>query len=192
MVAVWGAGGQGPSTTLAMVDHEGTLIDMLYSGELSGAIRHPREFNESYDWQDAIQDPHKVCLQLLACCSGHSLHACMLLLIVCAKLLVFQALRLCASGMQDSIVRSMLYYQLHRRCADTDTCLTAQSLQFRQPKTYFVTTGQGSAAYLRFCGRACSPCNPGTRQRSALPDTVLLPPLLDRVHSQGEGTGAVR
>ena len=65
MVAVWGGGGQGPSTTLVMVDHEGNMVDMLYCGSLSGAIRHPRDLNENYDWNHALEDAHKVLVLLL-------------------------------------------------------------------------------------------------------------------------------
>ena len=60
MVAVWGAGGQGPSTTLVMLDHEGSIVDMMYSGQLSGSIRHPSELDGNYEWEKALGEPHKV------------------------------------------------------------------------------------------------------------------------------------
>ena len=61
MVAVWGSGGKGPSTTLVMVDAEGNLVDMLYCGQLSGAIRSSRALQENQlDSNTVIRDPHKV------------------------------------------------------------------------------------------------------------------------------------
>ena len=60
MVAVWGSGGKGPSTTLVMVDHEGNMVDMLYCGQLSGSIRQSRAVQENdLSYEEAIRDPHK-------------------------------------------------------------------------------------------------------------------------------------
>ncbi|KAL0039173.1 hypothetical protein WJX77_010168 [Trebouxia sp. C0004] len=59
MVVVWGPGGQGPSTTLVMVDHEGNLVDLLYCGQLSGAIRQPPGLDRNYEWKHAMQEAHK-------------------------------------------------------------------------------------------------------------------------------------
>ena len=63
MVAVWGSGGKGPSTTLVMVDAEGNLVDMLYCGQLSGSIRQLRAQDKDMDYNTAIRDTHKVGLQ---------------------------------------------------------------------------------------------------------------------------------
>ena len=60
MVAVWGSGGKGPSTTLVMVDAEGNLVDMLYCGQLSGSIRQLRAQDKDMDYNTAIRDTHKV------------------------------------------------------------------------------------------------------------------------------------
>ena len=71
MVAVWGSGGKGPSTTLVMVDHEGNMVDMLYCGQLSGSIRQSRAVQENdMTYEEAIRDPHKASAVLhgLPCC----------------------------------------------------------------------------------------------------------------------------
>ena len=76
MVAIWAAGGQGPSTTFVMLDLEGNVVDMLYCGQLSGNIvklrdysprereeqQATRKFDERFLYQRHIEDdPRKVC-----------------------------------------------------------------------------------------------------------------------------------
>ena len=75
MVVVWGPGGQGPSTTLVMVDHEGNLVDLLYCGQLSGAIRQPPGLDRSYEWKHAMQETHKVSLKTTSLCSRLKVHS---------------------------------------------------------------------------------------------------------------------
>lgn len=75
MVAIWAAGGQGPSTTFVMLDLEGNVVDMLYCGQLSGNIvklrdysprereeqQATRKFDERFLYQRHIEDdPRKV------------------------------------------------------------------------------------------------------------------------------------
>ena len=79
MVLVWGPGGQGPSTTLVMVDHEGNLVDLLYCGQLSGAIRQPPGLDRSYEWKHAMQETHKVSLKTTSVCSRLKVTAAQLL-----------------------------------------------------------------------------------------------------------------
>ena len=45
MVAIWAPGGQGPSTTFVMLDLDGNVKDMLYCGQLSGAIHKLRDYS---------------------------------------------------------------------------------------------------------------------------------------------------
>lgn len=61
MVVVWGPGGQGPSTTLVMLDHQGAAIDFLYCGSLSGPVRKPFGSEDELDYSRAMEDVHKVC-----------------------------------------------------------------------------------------------------------------------------------
>ena len=60
MVVVWGPGGQGPSTTVVMLDHQGAAIDFLYCGSLSGAVRKPFGSEDELDYAKAMEDAHKV------------------------------------------------------------------------------------------------------------------------------------
>ena len=52
MAVCWGPGD--PATTLAMLDDNGQLADILFAGQLSGLIRRPRQD------EDPFQDPAKV------------------------------------------------------------------------------------------------------------------------------------
>ena len=65
MGVVWGPAGQGPSTTLVMLDPEGAATDTLYCGSLSGAVRKPMGFDSELDYKAAMEDAHKVHPSLL-------------------------------------------------------------------------------------------------------------------------------
>ena len=70
----WGPGD--PATTMVMLNRDGQLVDVLYAGQLSGAIRRTRRSAQGVE--DIFLDPAKArtLFRLPACCSAYLWYCC--------------------------------------------------------------------------------------------------------------------
>ena len=68
----WGPGD--PATTMVMLNRDGQLVDVLYAGQLSGAIRRTRRSAQGVE--DIFSDPAKARTFFWPACAPHVCAAC--------------------------------------------------------------------------------------------------------------------